>query len=867
MICTTSHIGIPFKSSSSYWSHQSEVLFFGEISKITGGRLYNQKFGATDYLTVGGAAGTYTFQCPNTAAYINADTDYIWFKTNAVQRTTTTAELIGYDFARTIVKYENISFYPNGKLASYNGRTDTTQQSIGLQYTLDGITWYRYAGNPIITAGVIGSFDATEVSQSFIIVVNNNIYCYYSALNAGGVYSIGLATSVDYGQTWVKYGQVLSIGAGWEANGVWWPVVMYEPGETNASKKWKMWYVGSDGSLLKIGYAYSADGLIWTKFANNPVVSVGAGGTWDDEQVVPCAILKENSTYYLFIQGYTGSYYQGGLVTFTNPEGTYTKSAGNPIIAARQTATQTLTANLLTGNKIVTVNDSSVFEKNEYVLIDDSNSIPFLARINSIDSPTQLTFDRNVDADYTTAQSAEIRSIYYQIIPTTVYKSGTQYIMLVSAFGAFAGHQREYGAFAYSNSIDGPYTIDFDKGLLLKPDLASTWDTTSMENARAITLQWHPITFTSLYSISEIAILKAGETLTTTEENRLRSNFDLSIWWNGILNALGKIKTNRTGQSVWTIEPITPDSLACSLVPTGIQLDWNDSTGTISIERSTTDETNYAQIHTIASGVKTWIDISVASSTKYYYRLRSYVGFINSTYCTSDNETTLAGYTKSLLHFDGADASVIFTDETGKIWTPYGTAQIDTAQKKWTASGLFNGSTDYINTPNNVNHDPVAGTFTIDFWVKFAATTGTQTLFLRRTVDGVLDEKDFFGSYFGSNVLHFGCHNNSIWKANYTAAWVVDTNWHHLAFVRNGANFYIFLDGVPLSLTVVTAIGANNLTFTYDPTQDKLTIGRYGQYNGYYFNGWIDEFRFSKGIARWTADFSASLPSAPYTLD
>jgi hypothetical protein len=59
-------------SWSSYWSSQSEVLFFGEISKITGGRLYNQKSGATDYLTVGGAAGSYTFQCPNTAPYIAA---------------------------------------------------------------------------------------------------------------------------------------------------------------------------------------------------------------------------------------------------------------------------------------------------------------------------------------------------------------------------------------------------------------------------------------------------------------------------------------------------------------------------------------------------------------------------------------------------------------------------------------------------------------------------------------------------------------------------------------------------------------------------------------------------------------------------
>jgi len=88
-----------------YWTKQSEVLFFGEISKITDGKLYNQKSGATDYLTVGGSVGSYTFQCPNTASYIAADTDYIWFKTDETPRTTTEAELIGYDLQRTPVKY------------------------------------------------------------------------------------------------------------------------------------------------------------------------------------------------------------------------------------------------------------------------------------------------------------------------------------------------------------------------------------------------------------------------------------------------------------------------------------------------------------------------------------------------------------------------------------------------------------------------------------------------------------------------------------------------------------------------------------------------------------------------------------------
>jgi len=96
---------------AAYWASQPEVLFFGLYSDISGGQMPNRVPGATDYLTVAGAVGSETYQCPNTAPYIAADTDYIWFQTDTTQRTTTTAELIGYDFTRTIIKYDNTTPY------------------------------------------------------------------------------------------------------------------------------------------------------------------------------------------------------------------------------------------------------------------------------------------------------------------------------------------------------------------------------------------------------------------------------------------------------------------------------------------------------------------------------------------------------------------------------------------------------------------------------------------------------------------------------------------------------------------------------------------------------------------------------------
>jgi hypothetical protein len=56
-----------------------------------------------------------------------------------------------------------------------------------------------------------------------------------------------------------------------------------------------------------------------------------------------------------------------------------------------------------------------------------------------------------------------------------------------------------------------------------------------------------------------------------------------------------------------------------------------------------------------------------------------------------------------------------------------GTAQIDTAQYKFgTASGLFDGDSDWIDTPTSTDFGFSTNDFTIDFWVKFNSTTAQQ---------------------------------------------------------------------------------------------------------------------------------------------
>jgi hypothetical protein len=119
----------------------AKALYYSKISDIVGGEMPNLVTGATDFITVGGSAGSYTFQVPNTAPYIAADTDYIWFKTDASQRTTTEAELVGYDLPRTPVKYDSTSPYAIREILILKaGETLTTAEENNVR----DVMWLSY---------------------------------------------------------------------------------------------------------------------------------------------------------------------------------------------------------------------------------------------------------------------------------------------------------------------------------------------------------------------------------------------------------------------------------------------------------------------------------------------------------------------------------------------------------------------------------------------------------------------------------------------------------------------------------------------------------------------------------------------------
>src|SRR5262245_47647076 len=215
-------------------------------------------------------------------------------------------------------------------------------------------------------------------------------------------------------------------------------------------------------------------------------------------------------------------------------------------------------------------------------------------------------------------------------------------------------------------------------------------------------------------------------------------------------------------------------------------------------------------------------------------------------------------FTKALLHCDGADASTTFTDSnaggSAHTWTANGNAQVDTADFKFGgASLLSDGTGDFVSTPDSVDFTLGSGDFTIDVWFKCVETTA-----INKNIAGQTDAGDTAaGSAWRitrditTNFISFRLSNGSAYTVvtgttQFTN--LINPGWHHVAAVRTGNTLKLFIDGIQ---------EGGDVAFTgsvLDSTQ-PLNVGNRDATGGSW-NGWIDEFRLSVGVARWTANFT-----------
>ena len=183
------------------------------------------------------------------------------------------------------------------------------------------------------------------------------------------------------------------------------------------------------------------------------------------------------------------------------------------------------------------------------------------------------------------------------------------------------------------------------------------------------------------------------------------------------------------------------------------------------------------------------------------------------------------------------------------ITTVGNTTHSATKSKFSGGSIYFDGTGDKLSVADHADWHFGSGDFTVDMWINGSSFTNSAypALFSQ-----YIDDNNFLALYFGTSGTRMYLWGRNAGSAYSTlegqVTWSTDT-WYHVAVVRNGTTSYLFRDGI--------LIDSVTESWTASDLASPFYVGWWG-YGGadYAFNGYIDEFRVTKGTALWTSAFT-----------
>jgi len=204
---------------------------------------------------------------------------------------------------------------------------------------------------------------------------------------------------------------------------------------------------------------------------------------------------------------------------------------------------------------------------------------------------------------------------------------------------------------------------------------------------------------------------------------------------------------------------------------------------------------------------------------------------------------TPASSTGTVLHVKGTDASIIDKSQSVKAVILNGDVKSSTTQTKYLSSSMyFDGTGDWISLPASTGLDLGTGDLTVEAWLyQTIAPADYQMIVSRTDANGYICIR---GGGTGGQVEITGdvliqlSLNNSI-----------STNtWYHFAATRSSGTWNVFINGTSIG----TASGGN----AWNIGGNGSYIGRWGGGTDYAWPGYMSDLRITKGLARYTSNFT-----------
>lgn len=302
---------------------------------------------------------------------------------------------------------------------------------------------------------------------------------------------------------------------------------------------------------------------------------------------------------------------------------------------------------------------------------------------------------------------------------------------------------------------------------------------------------------------------------------------------------------------------------------------WNH----IAVVRNGGTITVYMNGTSVASGSTTASNTSLFAGTvnninELYYNTNTWsmVGYVSNarlligtalyTAAFTPPTSPLTAITNTALLLNFTNGGIIDTAADNVLET-VGNAQISTSVKKYgTGSLAFDGSGDWIAAPDNVEFSFGTGDFTIEAWVWLDSTVNPSRPDSFKTVTifstGSSSANDCsFAIYGNTSTAGVGLelYQASPSIAFNVAATVATNTWVHVAWVRSGTTIYGFVNGTRYTLGTTSASIASSVA-------PKIGAANSSGFTNQ-FKGYIDDFRVTKGIARYTANFTPPTAAFP----